>query len=97
MALFLRDELRKRGYKVWIDVEKMRGNIMARMAAAIEGAESIVMVYSTKYAASRNCMAEAMYVAQLGKHFVPVFAEGGCDKIGGCLGIMRGQKIYGQT
>jgi hypothetical protein len=94
LALRVRDALRASGYRVWVDVEQMVGSIFECMAEGIERASAAVLLYSQAYAASRNCMAEAMYIAQTNTFFVPCFAEVGCDAIHGPLALMRGTKIY---
>eukprot|EP00053_Salpingoeca_punica_P015667 m.144815 g.144815 ORF g.144815 m.144815 type:complete len:511 (+) comp16774_c4_seq1:228-1760(+) len=94
LALKVRDRLQEYGYTVWVDVDKMEGNCMMRMAEAVEGAAVVLMFYSAAYSKSRNCMLEAQYVSQLEVDYIPVFTEPECQSIKGILGLMRGTKMY---
>eukprot|EP00051_Salpingoeca_urceolata_P027642 m.482517 g.482517 ORF g.482517 m.482517 type:complete len:505 (-) comp22559_c0_seq1:161-1675(-) len=94
LAMNVKASLQELGYRVWLDVEKMEGNLIARMAEAVENAASVLILYSHKYAQSPNCLMEADYVSLLQVPFVPVFSEPGCEDIKGPLGILRGRKLY---
>jgi len=94
LAMEVKEALLENEIDVWIDVEKMRGDIVARMAEAVEGASVVLLFYSRGYAESPNCLMEAEYVSLLGKPFIPIMAEPGADNIRGTLGIMRGRKLY---
>ena len=48
------EDLEKKGYKVWIDICKMQGNIMDAMAEAVEKADLIIVCVSRKYKNSAN-------------------------------------------
>eukprot|EP00051_Salpingoeca_urceolata_P023249 m.392064 g.392064 ORF g.392064 m.392064 type:complete len:543 (-) comp20082_c1_seq19:323-1951(-) len=94
LALKVKRGLEDNGYSIWIDTEKMEGNIVEQMATAVEGAAVVLMFYSVGYSKSKNCMLEAQYVSQLGVDFIPVFVEPNCEQIRGMLGILRGTKLY---
>ena len=68
----LNEELKKLGYKTWIDLEKMSSNIIDGMANAVETSKVILVCYSTEYKESSNCRAELEYAFSNGKHLVPV-------------------------
>ena len=51
-------ELKARGYAVWLDLEKMMGDMNKRMAEAVEGAAVVCPVITSKYKCSANCMKE---------------------------------------
>eukprot|EP00050_Salpingoeca_kvevrii_P019387 m.85500 g.85500 ORF g.85500 m.85500 type:complete len:533 (-) comp8389_c0_seq3:128-1726(-) len=98
LALTIKSFLESKGYSVWIDVEKIVGNIMNRMAEAVEGASMVLMLYSQPYADSRNCNIEAQYVQQLGKPYTVLLCEPGAEQLKGdggrMLNIMRGTLLY---
>ena len=68
----LNEELKKLGYKTWIDLEKMSSNIIDGMANAVETSKVILVCYSTEYKESSNCRAELEYAFSNGKRLVPV-------------------------
>ena len=42
-------ELKRRGYLVWFDLERMKGSVMDAMSEAVEGAELMLYCVSEKY------------------------------------------------
>ena len=67
----------KRGYRVWIDIEQMRGSTVDAMAAAVENACVVLMGVSREYKESTNCRLEAQYAMQREVAMVPLMlAEG---------------------
>jgi len=95
VALHLRDELKARGFNVWIDVEqmKMKGDIIEAMAEAVEGAAVVVSIMTSAYKQSPNCQSELKYTNKLRKPIVPVVAEPGYQP-DGWLGLILGDKLY---
>jgi TIR domain len=71
-VLRIRDELTARGFKVWIDVEKMSGNIYDKMAEAVESCNVVVPCLSTSYSSSENCLMEIRFAVSEKKRIVPV-------------------------
>ncbi|XP_072048271.1 uncharacterized protein [Amphiura filiformis] len=57
----LRDELIAGGYRVWMDLDEMAGNMDDRMSEAVEKAYAILICVSEKYQKSANCKKEAQY------------------------------------
>ena len=47
--------LQELGYKVWIDVENIKGSTLEAMALGIEQAAVVVICASEKYKISPNC------------------------------------------
>eukprot|EP00794_Sanderia_malayensis_P016713 gene16713-18407_t len=84
--------LKERGYIVWIDVEKIQGNIMDAMADAVEQASVIVVCISRKYKNSPNCRAEADYSFQLKKKVIPLMMEKDY-RPDGWIGLLLGSKL----
>eukprot|EP00794_Sanderia_malayensis_P016714 gene16714-18408_t len=67
--------LKERGYNVWIDVEKMQGNIYDAMADGVEQASVVVVCVSRKYKNSNNCRAEVQRSHELKKTILPLMME----------------------
>eukprot|EP00004_Rigifila_ramosa_P007149 TRINITY_DN1806_c0_g1_i7.p1 TRINITY_DN1806_c0_g1~~TRINITY_DN1806_c0_g1_i7.p1 ORF type:complete len:1928 (+),score=397.07 TRINITY_DN1806_c0_g1_i7:814-5784(+) len=67
IALKLKKLLEAAGYVVWMDVDKMAGNMDAAMAEAVDGAEAVIVCLTEGYKASKNCKAEFQYAVGKGK------------------------------
>ncbi len=61
---------------IWIDEKNMRTYVMADMYQAIETADIILMMLSTGYPKSKNCMFEAQLARAQEKPIVPVIVKG---------------------
>lgn len=77
MCLQIKKELEGLGHKVWIDVERMHGSSLEAMAHAIEQSKCVLVCMTEKYKQSPNCRAEAEYVFQIGKPFIPLIMQKG--------------------
>ncbi|XP_072050695.1 uncharacterized protein [Amphiura filiformis] len=73
--LKLRDALLSAGFDVWMDVDRMEGNMNERMAEAVEGAAAILVCFSKKYQESRNAMKELGYANHRGIKLIPLRYE----------------------
>jgi len=93
VALHLRDELKARGFKLWIDVDHTQGDVIEAMAEAVEGAVAVVSIMTSAYKQSPNCQSELKYTNKLRKPIVPVVAEPGY-RPDGWLGLILGDKLY---
>jgi len=93
LALFLNEQLKARGYRVWIDVESMTGDAVEAMAEAVEGSNAVLWVATSAYKQSANCKLEANYSNKLRKPIVPIMAEPGY-RPDGWLGLLLGDKLY---
>lgn len=89
----MNNELKKRGYKTWIDVEQMSSNLFDDMADAVEKASVILICYSEEYRKSANCRLEAEYAFKQNKPMVFVRLQQGY-KPEGWIGLMIGQRLY---
>ncbi|XP_072048355.1 uncharacterized protein [Amphiura filiformis] len=92
-ALKIRDELKRSGYKVWIDVEKMQGDTLECMAKAVKQADVILMCMSQHYYASTSCRQEAKYAAKKKKAMIPLIVEPGYEP-DGWLDILIEANLY---
>jgi len=61
---------------IWIDENNMRTDIMSDMYTAIETSDIILMMLSSGYPKSRNCMFEAQLARAQEKPIVPVIVQG---------------------
>lgn len=93
LCLKIKKALVSLGYKVWIDVDCIRGSSLESMAFAIESSRCVLMCMTENYKLSANCRAEAEYAFQLNKPIVPLIMQSKY-KPDGWLGIILGSKIY---
>ncbi|XP_052271259.1 uncharacterized protein LOC127871976 isoform X2 [Dreissena polymorpha] len=89
----IRDKLQENNYKVWMDIDEMRGSTLEAMASAVENAELVLLCMSQKYKTSPNCRAEAEYAFKKNKEILPLKMERGYDP-DGWLGIICGTKMF---
>ncbi len=54
-CLAIKENLEQAGYTVWMDVEKMVGDLNDRMAEAVDNSGIILVCMSEKYQNSKNC------------------------------------------
>jgi len=87
------DGLRHAGYRIWIDIEEMRGSTLEAMASAVEESAIVLVCMTRKYKESPNCRSEAEYTNTLRKEFIPLMLESQY-KPDGWLGILLGSKLY---
>ena len=66
------EELKIKGYKVWMSIQVSATNYMDAIATAIENAAVIVLCYSKDYKLNSNCRLEAEYAQELQKAIVAV-------------------------
>lgn len=89
----VRDRIKARGYKVWMDIDQMGGSTLQAMADAVEGADVFLMCMSNKYKHSPACRAEAEYAFQTRKKIIPLKMERGYVP-DGWLGFILGSKLF---
>eukprot|EP00794_Sanderia_malayensis_P018430 gene18430-20280_t len=92
-VLRIKKELKKLGYKTWMDVDKMHGDLNERMAEAVEGAAVVVVFMTQKYEESHNCKKELNYADDKRKKIVPVKLEPKY-KPSKALGLIVAGKLY---
>ncbi|XP_072168197.1 uncharacterized protein [Diadema setosum] len=89
----VRDLLIKAGYNVWMDIDKMAGDILGAMAQAVERAAVVLVCMTQKYSESHNGRTEATYAYKLKKAIIPLQLEEGYDA-DGWLGALVGTLLY---
>ncbi|XP_066300443.1 uncharacterized protein [Branchiostoma lanceolatum] len=91
--LVVKERLTEAGYRVWMDVDQMGGDILEAMAEAVEGAAVVLTCMTEKYKDSPNCRTEAEYTHKLRKDIVPLRLQPRYDP-DGWLGALVGTKLY---
>ncbi len=89
----IHSHLVKRGYKVWIDMEQMSGNVADRMAEAVENSAAVLICVSSKYKESANCRQEAEYALECKKPMIILMMEKDY-KANGWLGLLIGRRLW---
>jgi hypothetical protein len=93
LCLKIKDQLKEKGYSVWIDVENIYKSSLSSTTEAIENAAVILMCVSEKYYLSPNCRLEAEYAVKLQKPVIPLIMQPDYMPLG-WLGVLIGGKIY---
>ncbi|CAK8687423.1 unnamed protein product [Clavelina lepadiformis] len=93
LAHKISDELSAAGYKVWIDKDKMIGDIYDRMYEAVDNAYLVLMFLSEKYKLSENCRREGKLAADKGKRIIPIITQA-FYKMEGWTALLVSGKLY---
>lgn len=93
LCLKIKEQLKEKGYQVWIDVEQIYGSSLSSVAEAIENSSVFLMCVSEKYYLSPSCRLEAEYAVRLQKPIIPLIMQPDYMPIG-WLGVIIGGKIY---
>eukprot|EP00299_Pterocystis_sp_00344_P002536 c12866_g1_i1.p1 GENE.c12866_g1_i1~~c12866_g1_i1.p1 ORF type:complete len:612 (-),score=102.30 c12866_g1_i1:148-1983(-) len=89
----VKERLEREGYKMWMDLDNMAGSTLESMAAAVEGAEIVLIGLSKDYKNSGACRTESEFAYKLKKDIVPLVLEPGYST-DGWLGAMMGSRLY---
>ncbi|XP_072025529.1 uncharacterized protein [Amphiura filiformis] len=92
-VLQIKDRLLHAGYRVWMDLANMRGNILGAMAKAVEESDVILICMTEKYKNSKSCRSEAEYAYSHDKKLIPLLMEKDY-KPDGWLGILLKIHLY---
>eukprot|EP00794_Sanderia_malayensis_P019535 gene19535-21466_t len=92
-VLRIKNKLDKLGYKTWMDVVEMHGNVNKRMAEGVQGAAVVVVFMTKKYEESYSCDKELNYADDKRKKIVPVKLEPKY-KPSEALGLIVAGKLY---
>lgn len=65
LCLKIKEELEKRNFKVWIDVEKIHGATLDSMADAIEKSKCVLVCVTEKYKLSTNCRLVSYFILRI--------------------------------
>ncbi|XP_033113606.1 uncharacterized protein LOC117114152 isoform X3 [Anneissia japonica] len=89
----IREKLGQLGYRVWIDVEKMKGFIYTTMAKAVKEADLVLVCLSKKYEESENCKSEGSCIREFKRKFIPLKMEDSY-KFDDWVAAMFGSHLY---
>eukprot|EP00057_Strongylocentrotus_purpuratus_P020432 XP_011674906.1 PREDICTED: uncharacterized protein LOC105443453 [Strongylocentrotus purpuratus] len=91
--LRVKSYLEESGYNVWMDVDKMKGDILDSMAKAVQRASVVLVCMSRKFKESQHCRTEATYAYTLKKDIIPLMLQ---DQFTpeDWLGALMGMKKY---
>ena len=89
----VKNRLQASGYRVWMDLEQMKGSTLEAMAEAVENASAVLVCVSRRYKESQNCRSEATYAYDLKKDIIPLMMERNY-KGDGWLGIIVTGKMW---
>ena len=92
-VLRIKETLDKLGYKVWMDIDQMRGNIYQKMSEGVENSDVIVVCMSAKYQTSECCNRELQYAQDMRKKIIPIKIEKGYVPHG-ALGLIVSGALY---
>ena len=93
LALKIFEKLKNAGKEVWMDVEKMHGDSIEKMADAVENSSHIVCCFSEEYSNSQACRSEVTYAYKKKKEIVFAKMEPSFEP-NGWLGFILGANIY---
>ena len=68
----IKEALEAQGYPVWMDVDKMHGDIFKSMATGVESSSLVIICMSPKYQESENCNRELEYAKVKNKKILPI-------------------------
>ena len=89
----LKNRLRDSGYRVWMDVEQMRGSIVETMAKAVEDSSVVLICVSERYMESPMCRAEANYAFKKKKDIIPLMMQRNYEP-DGWLGFIVAERFW---
>ncbi|XP_072051589.1 uncharacterized protein [Amphiura filiformis] len=89
----IRDRLVAAGYRVWMDLTNMQGDIIDAMAEAVQTSDVVLMCMTERYKDSKNCRSEARYAYKLNKRVIPLLFQKDYSP-DGWLGFLQGMDLY---
>jgi hypothetical protein len=93
-AQMLHQVLKKRNFRVWIDVNDMKGDIQEAMAQAVQSSDVIVVLVSSGYKESANCRLECQYAMKQNKPILFLVCQQTYTSPTGWLGLIMGQRMW---
>ncbi|KAI8800054.1 TIR domain-containing protein [Cladochytrium replicatum] len=90
----LRDKLRAKGIRVWIDIDHMAGDTTEAMPFAVLDCTLFVPCLSQPYANSQNAMQEFRYAYKKNKRRAPVVMQDGWASVSKELEFLMGTTLY---
>ncbi|XP_069131214.1 heat shock 70 kDa protein 12B-like [Argopecten irradians] len=93
MVLKIYDKLTTRGFRVWMDVYNMKGNLLDAVSQAIHESKVVIICVSEQYGESKNCRTEAEFARKKNKIIIPFMMQRGPD-IPGWLDMILGEELF---
>jgi len=87
------DYLKAQGIEIWLDIERMEGSTLERMAEAVENCSVMLIGVSAEYFQSQACRTEAEYGYQLKKPMI-FFNIDPSYQARSWLGLLLGTKLW---
>ncbi|XP_078616214.1 uncharacterized protein LOC144884637 [Branchiostoma floridae x Branchiostoma japonicum] len=87
----IKKTLDAKGYKVWMDIDKMGGSIFDSMAGAVEGAVVVLVCMSRKYKLSANCR-RGRYALEVLRFHTP--KKLGCAPLTSCMTCVKSLQLF---
>ncbi|KAJ3312795.1 cytokinesis protein 3 [Blyttiomyces sp. JEL0837] len=81
IVIKIKQELERRGLRVWFDEEQMHANMYERMAEAITKSSVVSPLLTVAYTESANCKRELSYAGDLKKQLQPTCAVAPSEKL----------------
>ncbi|XP_050410794.1 uncharacterized protein LOC126825258 [Patella vulgata] len=85
--------LQREGYDVWIDLERMSGDLLEAMSTAVEDSSVVILCVSEGYKQDQRCHTTANYAYNQEKGFIPLFMQSSYQP-DGWLGMLLASKLY---
>ena len=79
---------------VWIDIQKMKAEVMQSMADAVSSSDYVLILISDTYKNSSACKCEAMYAFELRKNIIPIVVEKDYVAAGWLGALIAGKMRY---
>ncbi|XP_069131210.1 uncharacterized protein [Argopecten irradians] len=93
MVLKVYDKLTTRGFRVWIDVYNMKGDIYDAMSQAINESKVVIICVSEQYGESKNCRTEAVLAQKKNKIIIPFMMQRR-PNLPGWLDMILGEDLF---
>jgi len=93
VVVTIAEQLKKEGFKVWLDLDDMTGSTLESMANAVESSSIVLVCMSRKYKESANCRLEGEYAFRKRKIIIPLMMQSKWEP-DGWLGAILGTKLY---
>jgi len=75
LVIGIRDELHRRGFKVWMNSDADERSLQEIMTNGVERSTIVILAVSRKYKQTPHCYAEADYAHKLRKHILPIIID----------------------
>ncbi|XP_070551315.1 uncharacterized protein [Ptychodera flava] len=92
-AKLIKEALEERGYRVWMDLQNMKGDINKAMAEGVDKSLAVLLCVTKAYKDSHSCNKEASYADSRRKNIIPLKLESDVE-FDGWIGLVVGSKLW---